>query len=88
MDNFNIHDWQIKKNRESINEVSAIEKHANTIVDTVEEMQELLKWIKEALNYDDELSFVRKQTETNVDHIGHELNVLHEELKGLRLPRK
>lgn len=88
MDNFNIHDWQIKQNRKQVNEISAIERHAHKIVDTVEEMQELLKWVKEALAYDDELKFWRKQTETNIDHIGHELNILQSELKSFRLPRK
>ena len=51
-------------------------------------MQENLKWIKEALDYDKELGFWKKQTETNIDHIEHELRVLHEELRNLRLPRE
>ena len=88
MDNFNIHDWQIKQKKKQINEISAIERHAHKIVDTVEEMQDLLKWVKDALNYDDELAFAKKQTETNIDHIEHELRVLHEELRNLRLPRE
>ena len=88
MNDFNIHNWQIQQNRKPIKEVSSLEKHANTIVDTVEEMQENLKWIKEALDYDKELGFWKKQTETNIDHIEHELNILHSELKSFRLPRK
>ena len=48
MDNFNIHDWQIKQKKKQINEISAIERHAHKIVDTVEEMQDLLKWVKDA----------------------------------------